>query len=145
MKKGLTFFFSLFLAGAIFGFPDETKPAPQACSEEETMVTDYEKGLSDLVGKVQKETPEEFQRLFHRRSCLSKLNMCEGVLDTATECLEAAIKNPSAPKASVESYRAKRDAYAKLKEKLIQYRDSLKAKEEDKEAKALIETFHPAN
>ena len=145
MRKRLVFLLSLFLVGAIFGLADKNKKEapPQVCLDEEAMVTDYEKGLNDLVGTVQKEKLEDFQRAFHRRTCLSKLNLCEAVLDTATACYDNAIKDPATPKASAEEYKAKRDAYAKLKEKLIQYRDSLKTKENAKEAKALIETFHP--
>ena len=145
MKKKMVFLFSLFLAGANFGLSDDKQPAALACSDEEAMVRDYEKGLSDLVDTIKKEKLDEFQRTFHRRTFLSKLNLTEGILDMASACLDEAIKNPSTTKANGESYRAKRDAYAKLKEKLIQYRDSLKAAGEDKQAKALIETFLPAN
>ena len=143
MKTGIVLF--LFLAGALSGLAEDKKSTSQACADEETMVTDYQKGISDLVGTVHKEKLEEFERAFHRKSCLNKLNLCEGILDTATACFDDSIKNSSTSKADAESYRAKRDAYAKLKARLIQYRDSLKTKEEDKAAKALIETFDLAN
>jgi soluble cytochrome b562 len=143
MKTGIVLF--LFLAGAVSGLAEDKKSASQACADEETMVTDYQKGISDLVGTVHKEKLEEFERAFHRKSCLNKLNLCEGILDTANACLDDTLKNSSTSKADAESYRAKRDAYSKLKARLIQYRDSLKSKEEDKAAKALIETFDLAN
>src|SRR5438093_1604916 len=87
----------------------EDKKAPQACADEETMVGDYQKGLTDLVGTIQKEKLDDFARAFHRRSCLSKLNLCEGILDTATACFDDAIKASSAPKANLDECRAKRD------------------------------------
>lgn len=142
MKTGVILF--LILTAAVPSLAEEKK-APQACADEESMVADYQKGLTDLVGTVQKEKLDDFARAYHRRSCLSKLNLCESILDTATACFDDAIKDSSTPKASLEACRAKRDGYAKLRTKLIQYRDSLKAKEEDKEAKALIETFNMAN
>ena len=143
MKTGMILF--LFLAGAVSGLAEDKKSPAQACADEETMVADYQKGIGDLVGTIQKEKLEEFERAYHRKSCLNKLNLCEGILDTATACLDETLKGSSTSKANAESYRAKRDAYAKLRAKLIQYRDSLKSKEEGKDAKALIETFDLAN
>jgi hypothetical protein len=143
MKQGMILF--LFLATAVCGFAEDKKPTPQACADEESMVTDYEKGLSELIGTVHKEKLDEFERAYHRRSCLSKLNLCDGILDMVTACYDEALKDSSTPKANVDTYRAKRDAYAKLKEKLMHYRDSLKAKGEDKDAKNLIETFDLTN
>ena len=145
MKIRLAFCLSFFLAGAIFGLADKNKKEapPQPCLDEEAMVTDYEKGLNDLVATVRKEKLPEFQRAYHRRTCLSKLNMCGAVFDTATACYDNAVKDSATPKANIEAYKAKLDAYAKLKAKLVQYRNSLKAKENPKDAKALIETFQP--
>lgn len=144
MKIGLNFFF-LFLVGVASGFADDKKAPPQACKDEETMVVDYQRGLSDLIATVQKESLADFGRAFHRRSALNKLNLSEGILDIATECLDQTLKDSSAAKGQSEAYRAKRDAYAKLKERLVQYRDSLKGKDEDKDAKALIEKFELTN
>ena len=143
MKKGMILF--LFLASAISGPAEDKKSPQQACADEGTMVTDYQKGLADLIDTVHKEKLDEFERAYHRRSCLSKLNLCDGILDMATACYDQALKDSSTPKGNVETYRAKRDANAKLKEKLMRYRDSLKAKEEGKDAKALIETFDLTN
>jgi hypothetical protein len=94
-----------------------------------------------LIANIQKEKLEDFEKAFHRRTCLSKLNLCEGILDTAAACYDEAVKNSSTPKARLETCRAKREAYVKLKEKLIKYRDALKATEDAKEAKALIASF----
>ncbi|MBI4165037.1 MAG: hypothetical protein HY508_04815 [Acidobacteria bacterium] len=145
MKKGTILFLLLFLAGAVSGLAEDKKSQSQACSDEESMVADYQKSLAELVSTIHKEKLEEFQRAYHHRSCLSKLNLSEGILDVATACFDQAIKDASTPKKDIETYRAKRDAYAKLKEKLIQYRDSLKAKEEAKDAKILIEKFDITN
>lgn len=139
MKRGMIIFF--FLVGVPSGLADEKKTEPQACKEEATMVSDYQKGLADLVGTVQKESLAEFERTFHRRSTLSKLNLSESVLGAAMECFDQALKDSASPKGHKEAYQAKRDGIAKLREKLIQYRTTLKAKEEGKDSKALIETF----
>ena len=143
MKTGIVLF--LFLAGAGSGLAEDKKSSSGACADEETMVAEYRKGMGELVGTIHKEKLEEFERAFHRKVCLNKLNLCEGILDIATACYDEVLKDSSTSKANAEEYRAKLDAYAKLKAKLIQYRDALKAKEQDKDAKALIETFDLAN
>ena len=132
MKKGMIIF--LFLVGVASGVADDKK-APEACNEEATMVSDYQKGLADLVGTVQKESLQDFERAFHRKSALSKLNLSEGILDIAMECFDQALKDATTPKERRGIYQAKRDAIGNLREKLIQYRSSLKAKEEGKDSK----------
>jgi hypothetical protein len=82
-----------------------------------------------------------FQRAFHRKTCLTKLTLCAGILDGATACLEKAANDPAAAKDQVEDCKAKHDRYAKLKAKVSQYRDTLKATEDYKASKAMIEKF----
>jgi hypothetical protein len=131
----------LLLVGISTGLADEKKSAPPACQDEEAMVADYEKGISELISTVQKESLADFSRAFHRKSCLTKLTLSLGILDTATACFDQAVQDSATPKGQVEAYKAKRDAYAKLKDKLSHYRDAVKAAEEEKAAKALIEKF----
>lgn len=145
MKKGVVILLTLFVSSAAFGIADDKEPATARCKDEATMVSDYEKGLSDLVGTVKKEKLEEFRRAYHRRACLSKLGICEGVFDTATSCYDEALKDSDLPKGDTEIYKARREACVKTKEKLIQFREALKAKEESQEAKTLIETFQVEN
>jgi hypothetical protein len=131
----------LLLGIALIGVAGQKQAPPAACQDEEAMVTDYEKGLQDLVGTVKKETLADFERTYHRKSCLTKLNLCVTVLDGAVACLDKAAQDSSTPKAQAGAYAAKRDGYAKLKEKVGHYRDSLKTTEAGKDAKALIEKF----
>ena len=52
MKKGLMVL--LLSVGVSIGFAgDEKKPAPPACQDEEMMVADYKKTLSELIATVQ--------------------------------------------------------------------------------------------
>lgn len=112
---------------------------PPACQDEEAMVADYEKSLNELVGTVRDENLESFQRAYHRKSTLTKLTLCTSIVDVAMACFDRSAQDGSTPKDQAETYKAKRDAYAKLKDKVAQYRDSLKAAEMDKDAKPLIE------
>ena len=72
MKTGMILF--LFLASVVAGLAEDKKSPPQACADEETMVSDYQKGIAELVGTIQKEKLEEFERAYHRKNCLNKLN-----------------------------------------------------------------------
>ena len=139
MRTGIAYL--LLLGIASIGVAGQKQAAPPACQDEEAMVTDYEKGLQDLVGTVKKENLADFGRTYHRKSCLTKLTLCVGVLDGAIACLDKAAQDSSTPKEQAGAYAAKRDGYAKLKEKVGHYRDSLKTAEADKDAKALIEKF----
>ena len=133
---------SLLLLGiASIGVAGQKQAAPPACQDEEAMVTDYEKGLQDLVGTVKKENLADFERTYHRKSCLTKLTLCVSVLDGAVACFDKAAQDSSTPKEQAGAIAAKRDAYTKLKENVGHYRDSLKTTEADKDAKALIEKF----
>jgi hypothetical protein len=143
MKKGVFLF--LIVAAAAASPADDKKSQEEVCTDEEAMVASYRTSLADLIATVQKENLAEFERAFHRRSCLSKLGLCEGILDAANACYDEALKKPSMPKATLEACRAKREAFAKLKEKLVRYREALKEKEDDKSAKALIATFEVGN
>jgi len=135
----------LLIVGVSPGLADEKKTAPPACQDEEAMVADYQQGLTELVATVQKESLADFERTFHRKSCLTKLTLCDGILDTGTACFDKALQESKPSKDQAGAYKAKREAYAKLKERISQYRDSLKATEQGKAAKAMIEKFDLAN
>lgn len=118
------------------------RPAPApSCQDEDMMVGEYKKTVTELVTTIKKESLQEFDKAYHRKSCLIKLTMWVGALDGAMNCLDKAAQDRAAAKSQVESYKAKRDSYSKLKEKVAQYRDSLKATEPHKDAKALIDKF----
>ena len=109
------------------------------------MVADYRKTLAEMVGTVKTESLDDFRRAYHRRSCLTKLTLCTTVVEGAVTCFEHAAQDTSAPKAQAETYKTKRDAYAKLKERVGHYHDALKAAEMDEDAKPLIEEMNFAD
>ncbi len=113
----------------------------QACKDEEAMVADYQKSITDLVDTVKKERLEDFLKAYHQRSCLTKLTLSLSVVNGLVGCLDKASQDTTATKEESEAYKAKRDRYAKLKDTVEQDRKALKATEAAKEAKALIEKF----
>lgn len=127
------------------GVKEKQPPPPPPCQDEEAMVADYTQGLTALTATVKGEDLEAFQRAFHRKACLTKLTLCAGILDGAVACFERAAHDPTTAKNQVEACMTKHDGYAKLKEKVSQYRDTLKAAGEGKESKAVIEKFDFAN
>lgn len=124
---------------------EKQPPPPPPCQDEEAMVADYTKDLTSLAATVKGEDLQAFQRGFHRKTCLTKLTFCATMLDGAVACFEKAAQNPATPKDQVEACKAKHDRYAKLKEKVGHYRDTLKATEGDKGAKALIDQYDFTN
>jgi hypothetical protein len=136
-KMGITLLLGVAVAGSLAQRPVYA----QACQDEETMVTDYQKSIGDLVATVKKESLQDFLRHYHRKNILSKLTLCPGIVDIAAECLTKAGSDPDASKQQKEQYKAKGEAYTKLKSKVVQYRDELKAAEPGKDSKALIEKF----
>jgi hypothetical protein len=122
-------------------------PAPlhgQACEEEDAMITDYRRSLTELVETVRKESLDQFQRAYRQKACLSKLSLFVNVIDPVMECLEKAAAAPETTKSQATALKEKRESYVKLKAKLEQYRDALKATEEAKAAKAQIEKIELA-
>jgi len=111
----------------------------QACQDEEAMATDYKKSISDLAASVKKESLTDFEKAYHRKSCLTKLTLSLGIVGGAADCFNKAAEDPATPKDRVASDKEKSDIYTKLKEKLGHYRDAVKSTEAGKDAKALIE------
>ena len=133
---------ALFLGIAAAGLADQKEaPPPPACQDEEAMVADYQKSLTELTETVKKEGLPEFQSHYHRKNYLTKLTLYVGLLDGVVGCFDNASHDSKATKDQASGYQTKRDSLTKLKGKLSGYRDSLKASEVDKDAKALIEKF----
>lgn len=133
----------IILLGGIFS-ASLLSPRPlfaQACQGDEAAVEAYRKSLMDLVGKVQKETLEEFQKDYHEQSCLTTLTLCYTAASDAVNCLEKAEKDPTATKEQINAEKAKRDTYAKLRHKIDQDRNALKAAKKPEDARALIAKF----
>ena len=113
----------------------------QACKDEETMVEDYEKTLTDMIATVKQENLEDFTRHFHQKSCLSKLGLCSSIVSVANQCLDKASREPSTTKEESKDIEAKRQSYNSLQAKAEEYSKELKAAESPKDAKALITKF----
>jgi len=113
----------------------------QQCDDDESMVTDYKKDLAQLVETSRKESQAEFDRGFHQKSCLTKLTLSLSLLNELVSCLEKAVADSTATKDQADANKAKLAAYSNLKNKLEDYRKKLKATDDPKEAKALIEKF----
>lgn len=113
----------------------------QACQGDEAAADAYRKSVMELVGQVQKESLEEFQRDYHEQACLTRLTLCYTAADETVSCFEKAAKEPGATKGQIEADKAKRDTYAKLRDEVGQDRNALKATKTPEDAKALIAKF----
>jgi len=94
-----------------------------------------------MVETVKKESLLAFEKAYHQKSSLSRLALYGTNVDSLLSCLDKAAQDTTATKEQVEAYKAKRESYAKLKGKIQQDRNALKAAEAPKDAKALIEKF----
>ncbi len=117
----------------------------QACQDEEAMVNDYRKGLIEMIETVKGESLEDFRKSYHQKTCLSRLNLCTGIVDVAIECLKKASEDPEATKEQAKELEAKRLSHNALKTKVGQYSKDLKAAASAKDAKDLIATFDLSN
>jgi hypothetical protein len=117
----------------------------QSCEDDESMVKDYQKSLTDLVDTVKKESLADFEKAYHQKVCVSKLTFCLTTIDGLIDCLDKASQDAATPKDKAEAAKAMREHYAKLKDKMQAARTALKSTEAPKDAKALIEKFDFSN
>src|SRR6266704_1372966 len=105
------------------------------------MVKTSLKELTDLVDAVKKENVTDFQNHYHQKSYLSKATFLVSVVGGLIDCLDKAAQDSTATatKEQVEGYKAKHQAYAKLKSKVEEEKNTVKSTEDAKNAKALIE------
>ena len=130
------------LAGPLlFGLPIRQSLLGQTCSDDEGIVKSYVQSIADLVGTVKKESLSDFEKDYHEQSCLSRLTLSLGVINSLIDCLNKAAKDTTATQGQIAAIKSKLQTYAKLKSALDQDRDSLKAAKSAKTAKSLIETF----
>ena len=111
----------------------------QACKDEVTMVEGSRQNLLELVGTVKKESLPDFERDNHQKSAVSRLSIHVGMLGELVSCLEKAAQDASAPKADADAAKAQHDIAAKLLDKIQQERDAIKAAQDSKNAKPLVE------
>ena len=113
----------------------------QVCQDDQAMVADSYKAMTDLVEVVKKESLAQFQGDFHKKIATSKLTMYATFVDGLISCLQENASDPATLKADADASKAKIDTYNKLKDTIKHDRDALKAARSDKDAKALIEKF----
>lgn len=111
----------------------QTPATPQACSDEEAVVTSVKQDLAALVDTVKKESEADFVSKYHQQTCQSRLSICLETTNSVLDCLSKAGKNTSTQ--DVES------TYTALKTTLTQDIQQLQSAKTPKDAKAAIETF----
>jgi hypothetical protein len=130
---------TLFSAVALSCFCGPRPLVAQRCQDEEAMVADYRKGLTELVETTRKESQADFEKGFHQKTSLTKLGLSLSMVNELVACLEKASADSAATKDQVEAYKAKLASYTKLKDKLEENRKVLKAADDAKTAKAVVE------
>ena len=108
--------------------------AAQSCQDDQAMADAQVKTAADMVDTVKKESQTDFEAKFHQKSCLNKLTFALSAVNDAIACLDKA-----GPSTSDQA--SPKDADAKLKDRITQYKATLKSTDDPKGAKALIATF----
>lgn len=132
---------SLLVGVCLLGVFSSRPLSAQACKDDEMMANESKKTLAELVETVKKETFQDFQRAYHRKSCQNKLNFCLTTVNGVLSCLDKALQDPTAEKEDLDAYKAKKAKYSKRKERIEQDRKALIDATENKDAKAVIEKF----
>jgi len=133
---------TVILAGPLlFGLPILQSLHGQTCNDDAGMVKSYVQSLSNLVGTVKKENLSAFQKDYHEQSCLTRLTLSLGIVNSLIDCLNKAAKDPTATPQQVAAIKSKLQNYVKLKSLLEKDRDALKATKDPKTAKSVIEKF----
>lgn len=114
-------------------------PPPPPCQDEEAMVEQAKSSVVELVEAVKKETVHDFQNKYHQKSTLNKLGFCLSMVNGAAGCFEKASGDTTLKKDQAAIVRDKRERYGKLKERVQKDHDALKATENAKHAKEMIE------
>lgn len=113
----------------------------QSCDDDDAMAQGSVATIADLVATVKKETLADFQTKYHQKSAVSKLAFAIAGLDEAIECRSKAGQDSTATPDQAAANRSKQESDTKLRQRFDQYRKELKATDDPKAAKALIESF----
>ncbi|HLI30454.1 MAG TPA: hypothetical protein VKV79_05060 [Terriglobia bacterium] len=113
----------------------------QTCQEEEGAVTAVKQDLTGMVGTIQKESLDDFQKHFHQQAFASRLSICLQTISDLLGCLDKASHDPAATKAQMDAIKAKQAAYQKLQTDLQDDSQLLKSAKNAKTAKSQIEKF----
>jgi hypothetical protein len=133
--------FALVLGSAFVLSLGSLQLSAQVCSDDEGMVTYYKKDVMDLVETVKKESLVDFEKAFHQKVMTTHLSLFGGTVDRMLDCLQKRANDPATLKEDADAAKGKIGAYSKLKDRIKQDRDALKAAQTEKDAKALIEKF----
>jgi hypothetical protein len=133
--------FALVLGSAFVLSSGSPQLSAQVCKDEEGMVADYKKVVTDLVETVKKESVMDFAKAFHQKNVSTKLMLFGNTVDGLIGCLQKRASNPATAKEDADAAKGKIAASNKLKDTIKQDRDALKAAQTEKDAKALIEKF----
>jgi hypothetical protein len=133
--------FALVLGSAFVLSLGSRQLSAQGCSDDEGMVAYYNKNVTDLVETVKKESLQDFGKAFHQKTMMTNLTLFGGTVDRLLSCLQKRASDPTTLKEDADAAKGKIEAYNKLKDKIKQDRDALKAAQTEKDAKALIEKF----
>jgi hypothetical protein len=131
----------LVLGSTFILFTGSSPLSAQGCKDEEGMAADYTKSVTDLVETVKKESLTDFAKAFHQKTVASRLTFYGNMVDSVIGCLQKSASDPATEKADADAAKGKIESYTKIKEKIKQDRDALKAAQTDKDAKSLIEKF----
>jgi len=133
--------FALVLGSAFVLSLGSLQLSAQVCRDEEGMVTYYKKNVTDLVETIKKESLQDFEKAFHQKTMMTNLTLFGSMVDGLLNCLQKRANDPTTLKEDADAAKGKIDAYNKLKDKIKQNRDALKAVQTGKDGKALIEKF----
>jgi len=133
--------FALVLGSAFVLSLVSLRLSAQVCGDEEGMVNYYRKNATDLVETVKKESLQDFEKAFHQKTMMTNLTLFGSMVDGLLNCLQKRANDPATLKEDADAAKGKIDVYNKLKDKIKQDRDALKAAQTEKDAKALIEKF----
>jgi hypothetical protein len=133
--------FALVLGSAFVLSLGSLQLSAQVCSDDEGMATYYKKNVADLVETVKKESLQDFAKAFHQKTMMTNLTLFSGTVERLLNCLQKRASDPATLKEDADAAKSKIDVYNKLKDKIKQDRDALKAAQTEKDAKALIEKF----
>lgn len=120
----------------------EPRLAAQTCEDEDGMAQGAVQSAAELVETVKKESEASFEAKFHQKTCLSKLTFAIASLDEAVQCRSQTGDGAAATPEQTAASQAKKESDTKLRARLDGYRKALKAADDPKTAKTLIEKFN---
>jgi hypothetical protein len=116
----------------------------QTCNDEESMVAESKKALGEVLITVKQESLPDFEKAYHQKNVVNKLSFYGIAVDSLLTCEEKVEQDSATAKDSVDAAKAKRETYAKLKDKIQHDHDTLKGLAAPKDAKQYVEKLDEA-